>query len=160
MDGKEISTSSIVQNALSSGKKVFVPYIHKAGSGSSAQSIMDMMELSSWEDFQMLEKDKWGIPSLPSSTLDNRENVFGGHGLSRSGDVSVGEGTENIVEAKVNALDLIVVPAVAFDHHFRRLGHGKGYYDTFFSRCRDEIAKGTLDRMPTLGSYSFPSPFP
>jgi len=150
MDGKEISTSSIVKDALSSGKKVFVPYIHKVGGVKSSQSIMDMLDLSSWKDFQALQKDKWGIPSLSSATLSDRENVFGGRGLSNEG-----KGNENEAQTRENALDLIVVPAVAFDHNLRRLGHGKGYYDTFLSRCRDETAKGTLRRMPALGSSTF-----
>ena len=155
MEGKEISTSSIVKHALSNGKKVFVPYIHKAGGETPPKSIMDMLELSSWEDFQSLEKDKWGIPTLSSATLSDRENVFGGHGLSQDEETLRNKGCGEIeVGAEENALDLIVVPAVAFDHGFYRLGHGKGYYDTFFSRCKNQIVNGTLHRMPALGSYT------
>jgi len=151
MDGKEISTSSIVKDALTSGKKVFVPYIYKAGGAKSLQSSMDMLELSCWEDFQTLQKDKWGIPSLSSTTLSDRENVFGGRGLSQEPEFFGNKKIENEAQTQENALDLIVVPAVAFDHKFRRLGHGKGYYDTFFARCRNEIVNGTLHRMPALG---------
>jgi 5-formyltetrahydrofolate cyclo-ligase len=34
-------------------------------------------------------------------------------------------------------LDVVVVPAVAFDKQGYRLGYGGGYYDRFFSRYRD-----------------------
>jgi len=122
-----------------------------AGGAKSSQSIMEMLELSTWEDFQMLEKDKWGIPSLSSTTLSDRANVFGGRGSSQVPESFENRNIENEARTQDNALDLIVVPAVAFDHKFRRLGHGKGYYDTFFARCRSETANGTLHRMPALG---------
>jgi len=36
---------------------------------------------------------------------------------------------ENIKEVTVDAIDMIVVPGVAFDSSGRRIGHGFGYYD-------------------------------
>jgi 5-formyltetrahydrofolate cyclo-ligase len=141
MEGKEISTTAIVKDALSRNKQVFVPYIHKV-QGHERTSIMDMLALDSLEDFRSLQLDNWGIPSLSKASVPNRENVLGGKGLS-SGD-----------ESKVKdslAFDLIIVPAVAFDHQLNRLGHGKGYYDSFFSRCHNLVRNGFLCEMPILG---------
>lgn len=46
-------------------------------------------------------------------------------------------------------IDLIVVPAIAYDRNNMRLGRGKGYYDQFFSR--EELSSAT-----TIGlAFSF-----
>lgn len=146
MEGKEISTQDLVRDALVRGKQVFVPYLHKMRKGEEAQSMMDMLALSSPEDYQALEKDKWGIPSIAADSVESRSNAFGGRGLARTDD-------EEIRKPGSATLDLIVVPAVALDQNFDRLGHGKGYYDTFFSRCHDLVQKGIMPRMPSLGPF-------
>jgi len=140
IEGKEISTSAIVKDALSRGKEVFVPYIHK---GRNTGRVMDMLSLETFEDYRSLEKDKWGIPSLPHGSIACRSNAFGGRGVS-------GELVNEKHEMRHNALDLIVVPAVAFDRRRGRLGHGRGYYDTFFSRCSSQMPKDSSSRMPIL----------
>ena len=150
IEGKEISTSAIVKDALSCGKEVFVPYIHKARSGGQdTGSVMDMLSLETWEDYQSLKKDRWGIPSLPRDSIADRSNAFGGQGVS-------GKLNNDKHEMRHNALDLIVVPAVAFDQQFGRLGHGKGYYDTFFSGCSSQMPKDSSSRMPILSQFPHP----
>lgn len=92
---------------------------------------MDMLSIGSRTDYHSLEPDSWGIPSIPKNSLPDRKNCLEDGGL-----------------------DLIVVPGVAFDENFGRLGHGKGYYDYFLARYklvvdRDETKGGM--RMPILG---------
>lgn len=125
MPSGELSTQRIVQDAFERGKNVYIPYIHTA----EKTSVMDMLALESMTEFESLQPDKWGIPSLQPTQVPGRHN-----GLTENG------------------LDLIVMPGMAFDHGFRRLGHGKGYYDHFLTRY-SELSK----KMPFLGKQ-IPNP--
>lgn len=119
MPSGELSTTKIVQDALQHGKDVYIPYIHMA----DKVSVMDMLALESMTEFESLQPDKWGIPSLQPTQVPGRRNCLTEQGV-----------------------DLIVMPGMAFDHGFRRLGHGKGYYDHFLTR----YSKWS-NKMPFLG---------
>jgi 5-formyltetrahydrofolate cyclo-ligase len=136
MPGGEISTSSIVRDALDHGKKVFIPYTYNLSNAKEGQpkSIMDMVELHSMNDFDSLTPDKWGIPTASEASISSRANCFGGTGITNGETTSSSEG-----------LDLIVMPGMAFDSNYGRLGHGKGFYDFFLARCHQ------VSRMPFRG---------
>jgi 5-formyltetrahydrofolate cyclo-ligase len=116
MPGGEVATDSIVEHAIGEGKKVFVPYLHKV-QGQKGR-LMNMLALSSLKDFKQAcsNRDKWGIPTLEQSTIEQRAKVLEGEGED------------------VSKLDLILMPGVAFDSKLNRLGHGKGFYDHFLAR--------------------------
>ena len=38
-------------------------------------------------------------------------------------------------------IDVVFVPLLAFDQFGNRVGYGKGFYDTFLARCRQEVIK-------------------
>lgn len=147
MPGREVSTSAIVTDALSQGKKVFIPYIHpETDSGKS--KIMDMLRLKDESDQQNLKPDAWGIPSLSAEGLEERENALGGIGIS-----DAGHGNHSSVE-----LDLIFMPGMAFDSANNRLGHGRGFYDRYLSRIREHIDTGEApQRFPVLSKSTFAS---
>jgi len=131
MPSGEISTSGIVHDALAQGKRVFIPYTYRPSESKEGQptSIMDMVELLSIKDYESLEPDKWNIPTPSKASISSRANSFGGKGVT--------DGKE-VEEAEEEAgLDLIVMPGMAFDASFGRLGHGKGFYDYFLRRCHD-----------------------
>ncbi|KAI2607598.1 5-formyltetrahydrofolate cyclo-ligase [Hypoxylon fragiforme] len=126
MPSGEIQTDSIVRHALTSGKQVFVPYLHKSGlrRGDGPARLMDMVSLKNIEDYESLQRDKWGIPSIDPATVDERKRSVG---------ELVGKQSEDV------SLDLILMPGVAFDIQptpktIRRLGHGGGFYDYFLHR--------------------------
>ncbi|KAI7260065.1 hypothetical protein KC345_g10148 [Hortaea werneckii] len=111
---------------------------------------MEMLRLYSLEEFEQLERDSWGIPSLAPSSLAGRENARGGVGpegwTSPPGEDEKGVETERGAEGAegkngvVNGpgLDLIVVPGVAFDKDMARMGHGAGFYDGYLTRLVTE----------------------
>ncbi|KAI1877245.1 uncharacterized protein JN550_001317 [Neoarthrinium moseri] len=134
MPNGEIQTDPIVRHALSSGKQVFVPYLHKSGlpPGDGPARLMDMVSLKSIADYESLQRDKWGIPSVDPGTVDQRVRSVG---------ELEGKPTEDA------PLDLILMPGVAFDTDpesgaIRRLGHGKGFYDYFLHRYALRATEG------------------
>ena len=157
MPNGEISTRCIVEDALRKGKRVFVPYLYKEHieGDSKVSAVMDMISLHSELDYNSLQPDKWGIPTLDEASVPGRARVMGAH--SKVEDVAVaGTGIGAV-------LDMMVMPGVAFDCERRRLGHGKGYYDFFLHRYQERlklVSKGEQPsgevKMPYLGaSLSF-----
>ncbi|KAK6433769.1 hypothetical protein LTR95_010053 [Oleoguttula sp. CCFEE 5521] len=140
----EANTDLLVRDALSNGKAVFVPYLHRpkgsAGPG-KGRRVMDMLRLRDVAEYEGLERDRWGIPSLGKESVERRENGFGGQGP---------EGEADRVGIEEGGLDLIVVPGVAFDAEGRRLGHGAGFYDEFLAR----YCEGGKRTKPYLGKTS------
>ncbi|QSZ33777.1 hypothetical protein DSL72_005348 [Monilinia vaccinii-corymbosi] len=129
----ELQTDAIVRHALESGKQVFVPYLYKPTfqSPDTPRSVMDMVDLRSLSDFESLERDSWGIPTIPAETVDERESIL------------------KTVSTK-GGLDMILLPGVAFDkdpktNFIRRLGHGKGFYDYFLHRYRQQSGAHMTD---------------
>ena len=44
--------------------------------------------------------------------------------------------------ADINSIELIVVPAIAYDKRGNRVGRGKGYYDRYLPRCTRAVKIG------------------
>ena len=134
MPSGEIQTDAIVRHALGEGKQVFVPYLHKSQLDipDTPSRVMDMVHLKSLQDYESLQLDRWGIPSIDPSTVPDRQRILGG---------------SEAFHSEKSALDLILLPGVAFDLDeagaVRRLGHGKGFYDFFLNRYLSRMASST-----------------
>lgn len=165
----ELSTTGLVQKALADGKEVYIPYLHTINSvsaspysslaASSSQqtpsSVMEMLALRSFDEFQSLGRDRWGIPSLNQDQALDRKNCLGGYGpMRRLTSTTTFEITAED-EHRHHGVDLLIMPGMAFDHGFRRLGHGKGYYDDFLARYQSMNSERS--EMPFLGKKSSPS---
>ena len=146
MPGREASTRDIVLHALDNGKSVFVPYLHSGELPGS--KIMDMLQLQNRDDFESLKSDSWGIPSLAKDSVENRRNALGGLGIS------------NIITDEQKSsplLDIVFLPAVAFDESHHRLGHGKGFYDRYLARYKSALDSAPREQaMPLLGRFFAP----
>jgi 5-formyltetrahydrofolate cyclo-ligase len=137
MPTAEVHTPEIVRHALGTGKRVFVPYFYSISPPTKnpddakpkKQMVMDMLELSTLQDYESLEPDSWGIPTPSEESIKHRANCFGGCGRSvdAAGKVAEYESGEG--------LDVIVTPGLGFDRERGRLGRGKGFYDRFFEKC-------------------------
>jgi 5-formyltetrahydrofolate cyclo-ligase len=45
------------------------------------------------------------------------------------------------VEMSPEALDWVFLPLLAFDVNGHRVGYGKGYYDRFLKKCKEDVVK-------------------
>jgi 5-formyltetrahydrofolate cyclo-ligase len=45
------------------------------------------------------------------------------------------------LEVPVSKIDVVFVPLLAYDKKGNRVGYGKGFYDKFLSKCREDIIK-------------------
>eukprot|EP01062_Namystynia_karyoxenos_P003711 TRINITY_DN11318_c0_g1_i2.p1 TRINITY_DN11318_c0_g1~~TRINITY_DN11318_c0_g1_i2.p1 ORF type:complete len:393 (+),score=91.93 TRINITY_DN11318_c0_g1_i2:85-1179(+) len=86
---------------------------------------MEMLRVTDADEAWAWPRTKWGIPE-PSADMAAK--------MSRAG-----------------IPDLVLVPGVAFDSRCKRLGHGKGYYDTILQAQRDAAAERGLRRPTTVG---------
>ena len=128
-----------------------MPYLHAqaGGRGGNPKSrIMDMLQLQDETDFNSLKPDAWGIPSIPSDSVNHRRNGLGGLGISNK--AAAADGQHGYPK-----LQLIFMPAVAFDQSRQRLGHGKGFYDRYlhtYKMTLESTAGTDVEcRMPYLG---------
>lgn len=143
----EISTTEIVRQAFVLGKKIFVPYIHNCSKSTRLHPYMEMFALRSQDDFESLQPDAWGIPTLDNASLPGRENALGGFGPPAEDELRN--------RGNFEGLHLILLPGTAFDHSGGRLGHGKGFYDRFLQNYWETTSRiNTHAKMPHLGMAS------
>ena len=90
-----------------------------------------------WKDFPQIMT---AVPRVNYRTNELESPIFGP-------DVELTEGRWSIPEpfhdvfVEDTAFDIVLVPLVCFDERGHRVGYGKGYYDRFLRRCREDCLK-------------------
>ncbi|XP_010875104.1 5-formyltetrahydrofolate cyclo-ligase isoform X2 [Esox lucius] len=103
----EVRTEDILHHVFKHGKTCFMPkYLTR-----DTSNHMDMVKLNSMEDMMSLPLTSWNIRQ-PSDDDITREEAL-----------------------ETGGLDLILMPGLGFDRSGKRLGRGKGFYDTYLKRC-------------------------
>lgn len=121
----ELRTNLIVDHLLKRGTSLYTPYIpatpaqtrNPSGpppSSPSPEQDMRMLRLYTTQDLESCPLDRWGIidPGVERKDVENSLR-------------------EDAMSSKAPAMDLILIPGVAFDEECNRLGRGKAYYDRF-----------------------------
>lgn len=106
----EVQAREILRASFASGKGVYVPKV----TGRSSSDLR-MLRVASLEEVDALPRNAWGIPEPPLTDGDAARDDLLDDG----------------------ACGIVVVPGCGFDAQCRRLGHGKGYYDSFLGRLRE-----------------------
>jgi 5-formyltetrahydrofolate cyclo-ligase len=105
----ELRTKFALPAALSSGKRIVVPYctVDEAGANKLGLWLLESMDEMIVGKWNILEppKERWGEPGKEISPQE---------------------------------LDLVVVPGVGFSRTGGRMGNGQGYYDRLLERVRPD----------------------
>ena len=57
---------------------------------------------------------------------------------------------ENGIQISENQIDVVFLPLLAFDQEGYRVGYGKGFYDRFLEKCREDVIKIGLSFFPPV----------
>jgi 5-formyltetrahydrofolate cyclo-ligase len=64
-----------------------------------------------------------------------------------------------------DAIDLVIIPLLAFDEKGNRVGYGKGFYDRYLKECREDCMKlgfsyfDPVDSIDDAGEFDVPLDF-
>ncbi len=106
-----------------------------------SETIMSYVSLSTEVETAMIIKEAWAkgkkvaVPYIdPEDRMDLKVSELDSFEQLGIGPFNIEQPTEELLRPiPVKEIDLVIVPALAFDRTNNRLGRGKGYYDRFLS---------------------------
>lgn len=113
MDHGEIETTEMIKNAFIDGKGVFLP---------------KMIPLKTSE--KLFDKERMELEMIKINSLEEI-NQLKPQGKYNIREPQLKEGQTNF---DYGGLDMIVLPGMGFTANCERIGHGKGFYDSFVTR--------------------------
>ncbi|KAK9474776.1 uncharacterized protein V1510DRAFT_410640 [Dipodascopsis tothii] len=122
----EIETDELIAAAFADGKSVFLPRIVDASSLETPLAALLATASPSFRPttvLQMLQQTRETVAGL--RVLGDGKHTFNIREPDSGADALAGPG-----------LDLLIVPGLGFAANGRRLGRGKGFYDTFIAMTR------------------------
>jgi 5-formyltetrahydrofolate cyclo-ligase len=143
----EFNTFALASVLFRSGARVFYP---RCLSSARAGAAMDFFEAFGLDDVNAWPENKWKIrepTDFYNGTNAGAADPTGG--AAASAELRRRPRTSDDQVAK--ALDLVLLPGVAFDRHGGRLGHGAGYYDKWLRSLAEKRRMSGAERaMPAL----------
>lgn len=112
----------------------------------------------------IIEQLQWRSPgiriSIPKVAADDNIVSYYYEGRDQLADSNLGipEPAEGEV-TEPSAIDVAIVPLVAFDKRGQRVGYGKGFYDRFLKTCRPDCIRAGLSLFPPEEKIDDIAPF-
>jgi 5-formyltetrahydrofolate cyclo-ligase len=112
----EVNLLKIIKIFRQKNKKVFVPYILN-------------QQKQEQENIKVpFKANKFRLPISNLKTATNKKKSKNKFGILEA----------NYSSVKTKKIDIMVVPVIGIDKHFKRIGFGKGMYDQFYSSLQNK----------------------
>lgn len=149
MDMGEARTTHLIRNSFADKKRVFLPRIVRIPENADKQfpkqtHELQMLEMHSWDDVESLEpRGKYKLREPTSGTDGKFVPMLADFGFKHN------QWLTTVFDA--GGLDLVLLPGVGFTRSCKRLGHGKGYYDSFLAKHYHWSEKNTKKTPTVIG---------
>ncbi|MDR0835140.1 MAG: 5-formyltetrahydrofolate cyclo-ligase [Tannerella sp.] len=94
--------------------------------------VQTLKMIEEWQD-----KKNIYLPVIEGNEMFFRK--YNGANRLKTGTFGIKEPDEDSEKAAISDMDLFIVPGMAFDRNFNRLGRGKGFYDKILNNVRKPV---------------------